>query len=211
VTIANASPAIEAAFRGGLAGHWSDEPRLDRDERTEALADLHFELFVDDSGLLAGRAAGEEAATLLAEQVAASDRDSVVTLDFSEVRDVAVSFAEPAMVAVLARWGQTRPIVARHVQAEAAALLRLIADGRHALTILGETGKPEVIGPTGQRLDTGLKTAAKIGEFTARELADSLGVSREAANYHVKRLYESGALRRWPTGSGRGADSRMPS
>lgn len=88
--------------------------------------------------------------------------------------------------------GLTNGVARHHVALlEAAGVVRSVQDG--ALRRLWPVGVP-IAPPTPGLAERAIATLAARGPMRATELADALGVSRQALHYHVKRLQDEGRL-----------------
>lgn len=106
---------------------------------------------------------------------------------------VALLRVEPGLTLaeVRRRLGMSNGVARHHLALlEAIGAVRVVSDGAlRRLWLAGEPAKP--VPPL---RDRALDAVAQRGTMRASELAQALGVSRQALHYHLKRLVEEGHL-----------------
>jgi hypothetical protein len=160
--------------------------------------------FADEQGLLRGAESGRRAAQALSEATEGAPQSAMLALDFAGVVDMTASFADPGLIEPLCDIGSKSSVIAGNVPTEIAQALRYVAwASRRAVTIVDDYEASWLVSPNRTRDDV-LAAVLRLKVFTPTQLGAEVGLSREAAAYHVKCLYESGALTRTRRPHGRG-------
>ncbi len=142
-----------------------------------------------------------------------ADREGVdLTIDFAGVEAMTISFADEFLGKLLTShdFSITGTTVAvTGLNAENRFTVLVCVERRETrVVVLEEDGRRELVGD--KVLSETFDKAVELGVFKANDLADAMSLSPQNANNRLKRLAESGALRKVQvTGSARGGKEFM--
>ena len=172
-----------------------------------------------DGPFLMGRALGQSARSDLEREVSAQiTGEEPLIIDFAGVKGMSVPFADAFFVPLLsprvvAGYYDEHPVVVQHAQPDVAETLEAVLRHRNlAVVALQRDLEAELLGGDPSLRET-LRAAAAMEEFSANDLAASLGLSAPAANNRLKQLVQLGALVRVafvPARGGREYRYRVP-
>lgn len=179
----------------------------------DTLASVNFALFPycdADGPFLIGQGKGQEARSDLERAVSSQQAGTEpVCIDFAGVKGVSVPFANAFFVPLLSPrvvsgyYGE-HPVVVTHADPDVAETLEaVLRQSNLAVVALSVDPKAELLGGEPSLRET-LRTAAAMGEFSAQQLAQLLGLTAPAANNRLKQLVQLGALIRVPFVPSRG-------
>lgn len=192
--------ALQALFEGAVTDLYGSSVRSEDPVEARGRPSLNrrvpLELFVDRHGVLSSVAAGWEARTLVETQAATALEEQPLTLDFLEVSDLTASFAAEGLIEPMARLGDAHPFVIANANKAIERFVAATVGAKQRMTLLNPGEPPRSLGESGQRLDEVRALADAMSPFAVSELAEALALSPEAANYHVRRLVDSGFLSR---------------
>jgi STAS-like domain of unknown function (DUF4325) len=120
-----------------------------------------------------------------------------LALDFSGVDAVTFSFADEAIAKLVAdRLSGDLPdrgLVLEGLNEDVRETVEVVLQRRKLAAVVATESGFSAVG-VGDWLEPTLRTAAKLGEFSARALGDELGLSPQAANNRLQLLVASGAV-----------------
>jgi hypothetical protein len=171
---------------------------------TDTLAAVQFRMdrYAPDGQFLVGREAGQQARSELEREIAAQPMGGEpVAIDFAGVVGMSVPFADGFFVPLLSPrlspgYYDEHPIVVIGADPDVSETLELLLRQRSlAIVSLQTAPYAELLGGE-SALSEALDVAARLGEFSANELAEQLGLTAQAANNRLKQLFGFGALTR---------------
>lgn len=156
----------------------------------------------------ATRSVAAELRSKISESMIQAKSDQVLEVDFDGVEALTVSFADELVAKLVAerRAFGTDDLFLRisHASEEVAETIEVALD-RRGLFVVHETldGRSELLaGPA--HLQETFAVAAELGRFSARQLAERMGLKMPAANNRIRALAEVGALVRAQEAPARG-------
>jgi hypothetical protein len=187
---------------------------------SDTLAAVHFNMadHAEDRTILLGREAGQRARSSLEREIDTHPfTQEPVAIDFQGVRGMTVPFADAFFVPLLSGrlqgYYEDHPVLVINAIDDVYETLEAVLDRRDLaiLAVLRDRGGSLLGGEPALR-ET-MREAAEIGEFTANQLAETLGLTVQATNNRLKQLVRIGALVRSafaPPGGGREYRYRVP-
>jgi hypothetical protein len=170
------------------------------------LGRVHFHLsrYAPDGPFLMGRENGQEARLEL-ERSLGGQRvgDEPIALDFSGIDGMSVPFADAFFVPLLSPrivsgYREEHPVVVLAAKPDVAETLAAVMQQNNlAVVALQSQPEAELLGGDPSLRET-LRVVAGMGEFSANDLGEKLGLSSPAANNRLKQLVQIGALLRVP-------------
>jgi len=155
--------------------------------------------FADRYGLLRNRAKGEQARAALERELGATSSEEPVGVDFRGVRAMSVPFAEGFFVPLLGGWltgyYDEQPIVVWGVDEDVAGTVDAVLRLRNMSVLAVQKDQAALLGGE-EALEQTALLAYELGEFSAPELAERLGITVQAANNRLKELVQRGTLAR---------------
>jgi hypothetical protein len=185
----------------------------------DTLAPVHFPMADHAEGnVLIGRAPGQRARSSL-EYAIDSHRsaDEPVAIDFQGVRGMTVPFADAFFVPLLSGrlrgYYEHHPVLVINATDDVSETLEAVLVNRDLAILSMESDRGGSLLGGEPALQEAMRVAAELGDFTASDLGERLGLSAQAANNRLKQLLRIGALVRVavvPPGGGREYRYRVP-
>jgi hypothetical protein len=162
------------------------------------------------NAFLATRERGRRVREDVEEKLAGLAPGDVLSMDFADVEGITVSFGDECVAKLILNrtsgdFADRGLVIERANEDVHETIETVLARRKLAAVSLGESGEPELLGEQKWLPET-LKAALDLGAFRASDLAESLGLTPQAANNRLKTLVASGAVvreRSVPDGGGK--------
>lgn len=162
-------------------------------------------VFQAESGILSGRARGEEMLGVLSEHLRESEPDSVTPLDFSEIQFMDISCADECLAKLLMRVGSgelgTRYVYVARGNESIRETVEAVMKLRGLATLFRINGEVQILGTLKTPIREALEVMLELKSATSSEISKALDKNVNIACNRLNALQRMGLVCRLKDGS----------